>query len=78
MKRRKLICLIVTFCMAAVMAGCGEEPVTESTAEAVTLLEPAGLVGNGEAAACRNLYNATVYSATVVPWVEEYGFTEGL
>lgn len=78
MKRRKLICLIVTFCMAAVMAGCGEEPVTESTAEAVTLLEPAGLVGNGEAAACRNLYNATVYSATVVPWVEEYGFTEDI
>lgn len=78
MKRRKRIGLIAVCCIAAVMAGCGEAAATEGTAEAVTLLEPAGLAGNGEAAACRNLYDADVYSATVVPYVEEYSFAEDI
>lgn len=78
MKRRRSLCLILALCLAAVMTGCGGEQGQESTAEAVTLLEPVGLAGSGEAAACRNLYDAVVYSATVVPYVEEYAFTEDI
>lgn len=78
MRRRKGLCLILAFCLTAVMTGCGEEQGQESAAEAVTLLEPAGLAGSSEAAACRNLYDADVYSATVVPYVEEYAFAEDI
>lgn len=78
MKRRKLISLIIVFCLTAGMTGCGQEQVQESAAESITLLDPVGLAGNGEEAAFRNLYDAKVYSATVVPYVEEYCFEEDI
>ena len=40
----------------------------------VDLLEPVNIQMNTEKAAYRNLYNAKVYSATVVPVTEEYAF----
>lgn len=76
MKGRRLLGLAMTVFLAAAMTGCGEAPRQAAVTEEIKLLEPVGLTGSGEAAAYRNLYDAEVYSATVVPYVEEYGFEE--
>lgn len=76
MKGRRLLGLVMTGVLAAAAAGCGEAPRQTVTAQEVQLLEPVGLTGSGEAAAYRNLYDAEVYSATVMPYVEEYAFEE--
>lgn len=76
MKGRRLWGLVMTVFLTAAMTGCGEVPQQAAITEEVELLEPVGLTGSGEAAAYRNLYDAEVYSATVVPYVEEYGFEE--
>lgn len=73
--------LTMIFSLAAGLAGCGETPGQEAAAGnygEVELLEPVGLTANGEAAQYRNLYDAKVYSATVVPHVEEYAFEENV
>lgn len=81
MKGKRLFVLIMIFSLAAGIPGCGgasgQENVAETVAE-VELLDPVGLTGSGEAAEYRNLYDAEVYSATVVPYVEEYGFEESV
>lgn len=76
MKGRRLLGLAMTGFLAVAAAGCGEAPQQAAAAEEVQLLEPVGLTGSGEAAAYRNLYDAEVYSAIVVPYVEEYAFEE--
>ncbi len=76
MKGRRLLGLAMTAFLMTAMTGCGEAPQQAAVTEEVKLLEPVGLSGSGEAAAYRNLYDAQVYSATVVPYVEEYGFEE--
>ena len=76
MKRRRFIGLILLFSLTTAMAGCGEETRGETAAQEVELLEPVGMTGSGEAARLRNLYDADIYSATVVPYVEEYSFDE--
>ena len=76
MRGRRLLGLAMTAFLMTAMTGCGEAPQQAAVTEEVKLLEPVGLSGSGEAAAYRNLYDAQVYSATVVPYVEEYGFEE--
>lgn len=86
MKRRRFIGLILLFSLTTAMAGCGERArgetpfgevsPEETAAQEVELLEPVGMTGSGEAARLRNLYDADIYSATVVPYVEEYSFDE--
>ncbi len=76
MKGRRLIGLVMTAFLTAAMIGCGGETRQAAITEEVQLLEPVGLTGSGEAAAYRSLYDADVYSATIVPYVEEYGFEE--
>lgn len=82
MKGRRLLVLVMMFSLAAGMAGCGDasrqETAAENAASEVELLEPVGLTGSGEAAEYRNLYDAEIYSATVVPHVEEYSFEENV
>lgn len=68
--------LVLIFSLTVAMAGCGETPSQENTAREVALLEPVGMTGSGEAAVRRNLYNAEIFSAIVVPYVEEYSFEE--
>lgn len=68
--------LALTVSLTLAMAGCAETPLQENASQEVALLEPVGMTGAGEAAAYRNLYDAEIYSATVVPYVEEYGFDE--
>lgn len=72
MRGRRLLGLAMTAFLMTAMTGCGEAPQQAAVTEEVKLLEPVGLSGSGEAAAYRNLYDAQVYSATVVPYVEEY------
>ncbi len=76
MKGRRLLGLAMTGFLAVTAAGCGEAPQQAVVAQEVQLLEPVGLTGSGEAAAYRNLYDAEVYSAIVMPYVEEYAFEE--
>lgn len=81
MRGKRLLVLMMIFSLAAGVTGCGEASGQEAAAgEAaeVELLEPVGLTGSGEAAEYRNLYDAEVYSATVVPYVEEYAFEESV
>ena len=76
MRGRSILGLILAFSLTASLWGCGEAPRQETAAGEVALLEPVGLTSSGEAAARRNLYDASIYSATVVPYVEEYAFEE--
>jgi len=76
MKGRRLLGLVMAAFLTTAMTGCGETPRQAAAPQEVELLEPVGFSGSGEAAAYRNLYDAEVYSATVVPYVEEYGFEE--
>ncbi len=68
--------MLLLFSLTVTMVGCGQTPPRESMAQDVELLEPVGMTASGEAAMLRDLYDADIYSATVVPYVEEYGFDE--
>lgn len=70
-KAAKAVCLLLT-CLTAVYGGCGQEQ-GEIPVEDIELLDPVGVAASYETAARRNLYNASVYSAMVCPYVEEYG-----
>lgn len=76
MKRQRFLGLLLLFSLTVTMVGCGQTPPRESMAQDVELLEPVGMTASGEAAMLRDLYDADIYSATVVPYVEEYGFDE--
>lgn len=76
MRGRSIWGLILVFSLTVSLCGCGEAPMQETAGGEVALLEPVGLTSSGEAAARRNLYDASIYSATVVPYVEEYSFEE--
>lgn len=73
--RKKGLCLLLLAAMAA--GGCGVQE-TEEREEQIELLEPVDDVSGWEAAACRNLYDAKVYSAYVYPETEEYIFEKNV
>lgn len=62
-------------CLTVICGGCGQEQ-GETPVENVELLDPVGVAVNYETAARRNLYDASVYSALICPYVEEYGLDD--
>ena len=68
---RKFACLMLILSVG--ISGCGSEEVLKEEEE-IALLEPLDSSEGWEAAACRNLYDAEVYSSTVLPYTEEYSF----
>ena len=44
----------------------------------ITLIEPVNATSNYEKAAYRTIYDAQIYSATVVPYIEEYSSEYGM
>ncbi len=73
MIKRKGICLLLIASMVLSFSGCGTEAVT-TTGETIELIEPVNAAASTEAAAYRNLYDTTIYSAIVYPEVTEYSF----
>lgn len=78
MMRERLLGLALLVSLTTAVTGCGGTPPQESAARQVELLDPVGMTGSGEAAAYRNLYDAEIYSAAVVPYVEEYAFEQAV
>lgn len=70
---RQIVSAIMPWIMAITMSGCCEAPAPVPERE-VVLLEPVNDTSAWEEAACRTLYNARVYAATVFPATEEYSF----
>lgn len=73
MIKRKGICLLLIMSLLLSMAGCKAEPV-EVIGETIELVEPVNAAASTEVVAYRNLYDTTIYSATVYPQVTEYAF----
>ncbi|MCM1026829.1 MAG: efflux RND transporter periplasmic adaptor subunit [Roseburia sp.] len=73
-KKRKLSGFLALLC-ALTLAGCGQEA-AETTPETVELLEPVGSASAWEEVVRRDLYDAKVYAGAVLPYVEEYEFSE--
>lgn len=65
------ICIALV-CLMVLETGCGRQETAAMRPEDVELLDPVGVAFNYEVAARRNLYDTTVYSALVCPYVEEY------
>ena len=74
--RRKSITLLLIGSMILSLAGCsvgsGKAEPVKATQE-IELIEPVNAEVSYEEAAIRNMYAASVYAATVVPYVQEYG-----
>lgn len=75
MIKKKNICLLLIMSLMLSVCGCSDTT-QEVTGETVELIEPMNAVANTEIAACRNLYDTTIYSAIVYPQVVEYAFTK--
>ena len=81
--RRKSITLILMVSMILSLVGCsvGTEKNPVGSSEEIELIEPVNAEVSYEEAAIRDLYDATVYAATVLPVIREYspeyGFTFG-
>lgn len=79
MKKKKLIQLLVLCSLIGSIAGCGSTPVQDvSGSGQIVLLDPVNAASTTEAAAYRNLYDATIYSAYVIPYTEEYSFDKDI
>lgn len=70
---RQIASAIMPWIMAITISGCCEAPAPVTEKE-IVLLEPVNDTSAWEEAACRTLYNAKVYAATVFPATEEYSF----
>lgn len=70
---RQIAFAIMPWIMAITISGCCEAPAPVTENE-IVLLEPVNDTSAWEEAACRTLYNAKVYAATVFPATEEYSF----
>ena len=83
MRRKKSISLLLGLSLALSLTGCGNAGTQQGTAKQsaganITLLEPVNASASFEEAAYRNLYDAKVYPATVVPYIEEYSSEDGI
>lgn len=75
MKKQLSLFLLATLCISTI--ACGKQsPLPASNEEEIELLEPVNAAVSTEAAAYRNLYDATIYSSYVVPYTEEYSFAK--
>ena len=81
--RRKSITLILMVSMILSLVGCsvGTEKNPVGSSQEIELIDPVNAEVSYEEAAIRDLYDATVYAATVLPVIREYspeyGFTFG-
>lgn len=73
MRRKQGLSLLLAAALLFSLCGCNGT-VEEAGGKEVELIEPVNAVSDTEAAAYRNLYDVTVYSATVYPVVREYSF----
>lgn len=73
--KAKYAIVSVSLCVAMLFGGCGAGTGEEVLSDNIELIEPVGSVAEYEEALYRNLYDVTVYSATVFPYVVEYGFS---
>ncbi len=73
MRRKQGLSLLLAAALIFSLCGCNAT-VEEASGKEIELIEPVNAVSNTEAAAYRNLYDVTVYSATVYPVVREYSF----
>lgn len=78
MKRNTIISLLLSISLVLPFAGCGNRETMQSAGEDIELIEPINVSVNYEEAEYRNLYDAKVYSATVVPYIEEYSSDDGI
>lgn len=63
----------VFLCLACVFSGCTPAE-KEAVSNEIELLDPVNTVAEYEVAAYRNLYDVDIFSASVLPYVEEYSF----
>lgn len=78
MKRNTIISLLLSVSLVLPFAGCGNRETMQSAGENIELIEPVNMSVNYEEAEYRDLYDAKVYSATVVPYIEEYSSDDGI
>ena len=76
--RRKSISLLLCGILSLSLIGCGDAKVAPSEGTSITLIEPVNATYNYEAAAYRTIYDAVIYPATVVPYIEEYSAENGM
>lgn len=76
--RKKCLTILLIGSLVLSMAGCGAAggDVPGQSRE-IELIEPVNAQVTYEVAARRNMYDAAVYSATVIPYIEEYSATNG-
>ena len=73
MKNKRLVCMLMAFTLSVAAYGCGgDAPSASMTNENIELMEPVQAESSYEEVVRRTLYDAGVYSATVVPYLEEY------
>jgi len=60
-------------CLVCAFSGCAQAE-KETVSNQIELIEPVNTVAEYEVAAYRNLYDVDIYSASVLPYVEEYSF----
>lgn len=70
-KIKSMCCLLLTLSLCG-CAGSGQEMGEED----IVLLDPVNTAAEYEEAACRTIYDVTVYSGSVFPYVAEYSFAE--
>ncbi len=78
MRRKQGICLLLSTLLLFSMSGCGQQQVQEAAGKNIELLEPVNVVESTEKAAYRNIYNYKVYSANVMPQIQEYAYDEAM
>ncbi len=71
MKKMKSISLLLGVTLLLSITGCGGET-QQSTGQDITLIDPVNTAAAYEEAAYRDLYEAEIYAATVVPYTEEF------
>ena len=71
---RRIFYLILVLAIA--VSGCAKE--APQSEEEIVLLDPVNISSGWEMAARRNLYDVKVYSATVIPYTEEYSFPQSV
>lgn len=74
--RKKSISLLLCGVLMFSLFGCGKEEAQPSAGTNITLIEPVNATYNYETAAYRTIYDSLTYSATVLPYIEEYS-TDG-
>lgn len=65
--------LISIFCAASILSGCANDVVDND--RQIVLKDPVNIAMNYEVAMERDLFDATMFSSVVSPYVEEYAFT---